>query len=68
MTDEQKELIRIAAQRVLDDAKSGRRYSDEAMAWARHWAATKPLGCALSAGVPDADLPPALRGRNLEVF
>lgn len=68
MTDEQRELIRIAAQRVLDDARAGRKYSDDAMVWARHWASIRPLGRALSAGVPDEQLPPALRGGNLEVF
>ena len=70
MTDEQRELMRIAAQRVVDDHKAGRRISQEALQWARQIVATcKPLGLPLGTGDPtDDQLPQALRGGALEVF
>ena len=70
MTDEQRELMRIAAQRVVDAHKAGRRISQEALQWARQIVATfKPLGLPLGTGDPtDDQLPQALRGGALEVF
>ena len=71
MTDEQRELMRIAAQRVVDDHKAGRRISQEALQWARQIVATfQPLGRALGTGEPvvDDQRPEPLRGGALEVF
>ncbi len=70
VTDEQRELMRIAAQRVIDDTRVGRKVAPDVMAWAKAWAAIKPLGRPLGTGepVPDEQLPPALRGGALEVF
>ena len=70
MTDEQRELMRIAAQRVVDDHTAGRRIGPEALQWARQIVATfKPLGLPLGTGDPtDDQLPQALRGGALEVF
>jgi hypothetical protein len=70
MTDEQRELMRMAAQRCLDDLNLGRKLAPDVLAWAKHWAAIPPLGRPLSTGEPvsDEQLPPALRGGALEVF
>lgn len=71
MTDEQRELLRIAAQRVIDDHAAGRRIQSDALAWARNLVAQiKPLGRPLGTGEPvsDAELPKPLRGGALEVF
>lgn len=71
MTDEQRELMRIAAQRVIDDHKAGRRCDKDALAWARNIVAhIKPLGRPLGTGEPVADeeLPPPLRNGALERF
>lgn len=67
MTDEQAELMRMNAQRVLDGVAAGRVYAPESIAWARHVVAhIKPLGRPLSPG--DEQLLPPLRGGALEVF
>ncbi len=70
MTDEQRELMRIAAQRLLDDHEGGRKVSPDALAWARHVVAlVRPLGRPLGTGAPiDDQLPAPLRGGALEVF
>lgn len=50
---EQRELMRIAAQRVIDNAKSGRLVFAETLAWAEHVVATTPpLGRPLGTGDP----------------
>lgn len=68
MTDEQRELMRIAAQRLLDDVSAGRKRDGEAVDWARRIVAThKPLGRPLGTGEPQ-QLPQPLRGGSLEVF
>ena len=64
MTEEQNELMRIAAQRLLDDVACGRRRDADAVRWARRIVARiKPLGRPVSPG----ELPPVLRD-GLEVF
>ena len=52
MTDEQRELMRIAAPRVLDDNACGRKVAPEALRWAQRWAQVKPLGKPLTTGEP----------------
>lgn len=52
MTAEQRELMRIAAQRVLDDQAAGRVIARDTLAWARRWARIKPLGRPLGTGEP----------------
>ena len=49
---EQRELMRIAAVRALQHSDGGRRLTPDARRWALHWAKVKPLGRALSDGVP----------------
>ena len=67
MTDEQRELMRRAAQNLLDHAKAGRKVDPHGKAWAENVVASiKPLGRPLTDG--DAGLPPALRRGALEVF
>lgn len=70
MTPEQRELMRIAAQRVLDDHACGRKLRPEALDWAGQIVATvKPLGRPLGTGEPsDEQLPRPLRSGALEVF
>ena len=70
MTAEQLELMRIAAQRVVDDHASGARNDPHALAWAQQIVrTTPPLGRPLGTGEPALEtLPPALRGNALEVF
>lgn len=70
MTDEQRELMRIAAQRVVDDHQAGRRNDLAALGWAEHVLRNvKPLGRPLGTGEPtDDQLPAPLRGGALEVF
>lgn len=56
MTDEQRELMRQAAQRVVDNHASGRVIAPETLAWAQHTARlVKPLGLPLSNGEPIAN-------------
>ena len=63
MTDEQRELMRIAAQSTLDRSRGGRDLEPDARRWATHWANQKPIGKPLSTGEPiDARL------RHLEAF
>ena len=50
--EEQRELMRIAAVRALQHSDGGRRLDPDARRWALHWAKVKPLGRALSDGVP----------------
>lgn len=70
MTAEQLELMRIAAQRILDDHAAGRKLRPDALDWARHVVDNiKPLGRPLSTGEPsDQQLPLPLRSGALEVF
>lgn len=70
LTREQQELFRIAGQRIVDAHRSGRKFTPEALADGRRWAAIPPLPHALSSGepVPDEQLPRPLRGGALEVF
>lgn len=70
MTDEQRELMRIAAQRLLDDVAAGHKRDRQAVQWAhRIVSQIKPLGRPLGTGEPQPEtLPPALRGGALEVF
>lgn len=48
---ERNELIRIAAQSVLDAVGAGRIYHPETITWAKHWAAIKPLSLVATEGV-----------------
>lgn len=50
---ERHELFRIAAQSALDRSRGGRDLAPDARAWAKHWAAVKPLGRPLSSGEPE---------------
>lgn len=68
MTDEQRELMRIAAQSALNRSRGGRDLDPDARRWAQHWAAIPPLGRPLSSGEPATDLPAPLRGGALEAF
>lgn len=69
MTEEQRELMRIAAQSALDRSRNGRDLDPDERRWAQHWAAIKPLGRPLGTGEPQPEtLPPALRGGALEAF
>lgn len=67
MTDEQRELMRIAAQSALNRSRNGRDLDPDARRWALHWAAIKPLGRPLGTGEPQ-QLPQPLSGGALEVF
>lgn len=49
---EQRELRRIACQRVLDQHREGRRFDAEVLKWAKHCAAVKPLGRPIGTGEP----------------
>ena len=52
---EQREQMRVAAQRVLDNSRSGRMVFHETLAWAEHVVATTPpLGRPLGTGEPAA--------------
>ena len=70
LTAEQQELFRLCGERILESRRMGHKFSPEALADARRWAAFPKLPHALSRGepVPDEQLPPALRGGALEVF
>lgn len=68
MTTEQRELIRIAATSALFRSRNGRDLDPDARRWAQHWSSIPPLGRPLSDGVPEHELPPALRGKALGVF
>lgn len=51
--EERRELFRIAAQRLLDDQKAGRKCDPHALIWAQGVARNiKPLGRALTTGEP----------------
>ena len=50
--EERRELLRRAAVSALQHSDNGRRLDPEARAWAKQWAAIKPLGRALSDGSP----------------
>lgn len=66
LTPEQMELHRLCGERILKEhATRGRKFTAEALADARRWAAFPKLPGALTSGEP---LPVALRGDNLEVF
>lgn len=54
----QRELFRQSGLRVLAEHKAGRKFTPQALTWAKAWAHP----------VPDSDLKPALRGCALEVF
>ncbi len=49
---ERDELMRIAAQSALDRSQGGKTLSPEARAWAKRWAAIKPLQGTLTEGGP----------------
>ena len=49
---EKDELMRIAAQSALDRSNGGKTLSPEARAWAKRWAAIKPLQGPLGTGEP----------------
>lgn len=49
---EKDELMRIAAQSALDRSNGGKTLTPEARAWAKRWAAIKPLQGPLSEGGP----------------
>lgn len=52
-TEEQRELFRIAAQRLIDDKANGRKVDPASLQWARDVVAfVKPLGRPLSMGNP----------------
>lgn len=58
MTAEQRELMRIAAQRVIRDHETGARDDPFVLAWARRIIAQiKPLGRHLGTGEPISTLP-----------
>lgn len=50
--EERRELMRIAAQSALDRSDGGKKLDLEARAWAKHYAAVKPLGRPLGTGEP----------------
>lgn len=52
MTDEQRELFRIAGQRILDQSAGGARFAPLVLRRAMRWAAAKPLGRPLGPGNP----------------
>lgn len=52
MTDEQKELMRIAAVSALRNSRNGKDLAPDAREWAFEWAARAPLGRPLSDGAP----------------
>ena len=53
MTDEQKELMRVAAARVVADHEAGRVVDPHTLRWARHVVKyIKPLGRPLGQGEP----------------
>lgn len=53
LAEERRELLRIAAQRVIDDTASGLRDDPHALAWAQHTVRMiKPLGRPLGTGEP----------------
>jgi hypothetical protein len=64
ITLEQRELFRLAGQRILDQCAEGKRFSAAVMRDARLWAAYPPLGRPLSPG----ELPEPLQGGALEAF
>lgn len=70
MTDEQRELMRIAAQRLLDDVAAGHKRDRQAVQWAhRIVSQIKPLGRPLGTGEPKPEtLAQPLRGGELETF
>ena len=68
MTPEQRELFRLCGERILANHAAGRKVTPEALADGKRWAAIPPLGRPLTAGVPDDQLPPPLRGGALETF
>lgn len=52
---EKRELIRIAAQRIVDSAKAGRAFDEHALAWAQFFVAhNPPLQRQLGTGEPAA--------------
>lgn len=71
MTDEHRELMRIAAQRVVNDHALGIEVDRFRLEWARQIVRSiPPLGRPLGTGEPvlDDQLPAPLRGGALEVF
>jgi hypothetical protein len=50
--EEQRELMRIAAQSALDRSNGGKTLPPEARAWAEHWARIPPLRRPLGTGDP----------------
>jgi hypothetical protein len=70
MTSEQREMMRIAAQRVVDLHRSGRAVDKSTLDWAQWIVANiRPLGRPLGTGAPsDESLPQPLRDGALEDF
>lgn len=71
MTEEQRELMRIAAQRVVSDSALGISVDRFRLEWAQQIVRSiAPLGRPLGAGSPvlEGGLPVPLRGGVLEVF
>lgn len=71
MTEEQRELMRIAAQRVVSDSALGISVDRFRLAWAHQVVRSiPPLGRPLGTGEPvlEDQLPASLRGGVLEVF
>ena len=50
--EERRELMRRAAVSALEHSGNGARLDPQARAWAKQWAAIKPLGRPLSTGEP----------------
>lgn len=66
MTEDQKVLMRRAAQSVVNDHACGRSVDPERLEWAEHVLANVRIGPADP--VRDDELPPALRGNALDAF
>lgn len=50
--EERRELFRLAGQAALDRSNGGKTLDPEARAWAKHYAAFKPLNRPLGTGEP----------------
>lgn len=66
MTDDQKVLMRRAAQSVVNDHECGRSVDPQRLEWAEHVLANVRMHPAEP--VRDDELPPALRGNALDAF
>ena len=70
LTAEQCALFRQCGENILRRHRAGQKFSAEALADARRWAAFPVVRTPAGTGVqvPDEQLPPALRGGALEIF